>query len=68
MITLILKVYADLLTHYEKKWENDKIDRKYQDWEKGQEMKEDLGYDKENFRRIPKRRIKNKAARKKHGY
>ena len=68
MITAVLCVYTKLLNHYDKKWKDERIDRKYQDWEKSDEMKDDLGYSAENFRRIPKRKIKSRAARKKHGY
>ena len=68
MIGIIMSVYAGMLDHYRKKWESDKIDQKYQDWIRGEDMKKDLGYSEENFRRIPKRKIKTKAARKKHGY
>ena len=68
MISLVLGIYAELLNHYDKKWSHEKIDRKYQDWIDSEDMKRDFGYSDENFRRIPKRKIKNRAARKKHGY
>ena len=68
MIGIIIGVYSEMLSHYRQKWKNNKIDQKYQDWERGLNMKKDLGYSEENFRRIPKRKIKNRAARKKHGY
>ena len=68
MIGLVIGIYSEMLDHYRKKWENGKIDQKYQDWISGEDMKKDLGYSEENFRRIPKRKIKNRAARKKHGY
>lgn len=63
-----LPVYAGLLYYYQKKWHNDAIDQKYQNWEEDQKMRKDMGYDEESFRRIPKRKIRNRAARKKHGY
>ena len=66
MITIVVSVYAELLNHYEKKWKNDRIDKNYQDWEDGQEMRKDFGYESRNFQRIPKRKIKNNAARKRH--
>lgn len=68
MTGLLLTVYAAFIDHYEKKWKSDRIDRDFQDWENGQEMRKDLGYDDRTFKRIPKRKIKNQAARKKHGY
>lgn len=68
MISIIMAVYSKMLDHYQQKWESDKVEKKYQDWERGLDMKKDLGYSEENFRRIPKRKIKTKAARKKHGY
>lgn len=66
MIALVL--FVGLLCYYDKKWADDKIDQKYYDWERGEDMKQDLGYSNETFKRIPKRKIKSKAARKKHGY
>ena len=68
MIGLVLSVYAKMLSYYDEKWKTKSIDQKYQDWISGEDMKKDLGYSEENFRRIPKRKIKNRAARKKHGY
>lgn len=65
---IILNVFAELLFHYNKKWKNDKIDQKYYDWEKGENIRQELGYSHENFKPIPKRKIRNRAARKKHGY
>lgn len=68
MIGAVLKIYADMLLHYTQKWRHEEIDRKYQDWIQGEEMKKDLGYSTENFKRIPKRKIRSNASRKKHGY
>ncbi len=68
MIGLVLNIYAELLNHGRKKWAADRIDKKYKDWEKDQEMREDYGWDDQNFRQIPKRKIKSRAARKKHGF
>ena len=68
MIGTILQIYTEMLIHYTEKWKNNSIDQKYQDWIRGEEMKEDLGYTAENFKRIPKRKIRSNASRKKHGY
>lgn len=68
MISLVLGVYCKLLDHYQQKWKSDRIDNQFHDWERGQEMRADMGFDDKSFQRIPKRKIKNKAARKKHGY
>lgn len=68
MISIILGIYTRMICYYDKKWKDDRIEQKYCDWERGLEMKKNLGYGEENFRKIPKRKIKNKAARKKHGY
>lgn len=68
MIQAVLCIYTKLLLHYKEKWRKDAIDSHYLEWEQGQEMREDFGYDDRNFRRIPKRKIKNNAARRKHGY
>ena len=65
---MLLGIYAELLRHYKVKWHNDKIDLKYREWEEGQELRQDMGFDDKTVRKIPKRRIKNNASRKKHGY
>lgn len=67
MIGGLMAVYGELLGHYKEKWRKKRIDQKYQDWEEGQEMREDFGFDDKTFQRMPKRKIKNRAARKKHG-
>ena len=68
MILLISGIFTDILDHYSRKWRNERIDREYKRWEESQAMREEMGYDDKSFQRIPKRRIKNRAARKKHGY
>ena len=65
---ILLGIYAELLKHYKVKWRNDKIDLKYREWEEGQVLRQDMGFDDKTVRKIPKRRIKNNASRKKHGY
>lgn len=68
MIGLVLGIYSDLLSHYKTKWHHDRIDKRYQEWEEGQELRQDMGFDDKTVQKIPKRRIKNNGARKKHGY
>lgn len=65
---LVLGIFTHLLSHYRKKWADEKIDLKYKQWEDGQEMRKDYGYDDKTVERIPKRKIRSKAARRKHGY
>lgn len=64
----VLGSYAGLVEHYQKKWSMEKIDQKYQRWETDQEMRSDYGFDDKDFKKIPKRKIKNRASRIKHGY
>ena len=66
MIGIVLVVYGEMLNHYEKKWKNERIDDKYESWIKSQEMREEMGFDNSTFKHIPKRKIKNNAARKRH--
>ena len=68
MIGIVLGVYLGLISHYREKWRKDKIDDRYSMWEKGQEMRAEFGFDEKTLKPIPKRKIRNKAARKKHGY
>ena len=65
---MMLSLYAQLLEHYRNKWKHDRIDQHYQDWENAQEMRKEYGYDDKDIQKIPKRRIKNRASRIKHGY
>ena len=67
MISIILGVYSDLLDHYKVKWYNEKVDLDFHKWEKAQEMRAEMGFDDNTFKKIPKRKIKNNASRKKHG-
>ena len=66
MISAVLAVYAQLLSHYDEKWKNDRIDDKYDRWIKSQEMREEMGFDNSTVHYIPKRKIKNNSARKRH--
>ena len=66
MITTVLGVYSKLLSYYRKKWSDEKIDRKFLDWEEGQELRKDMGFDDRTVKRIPKRKIKNNRARKRN--
>ena len=65
---MVLSLYIQLLEHYRKKWKHDRIDKNYKDWEDAQEMRKEYGYEEQNLKKIPKRRIKNRASRIKHGY
>ena len=67
MICLVMDIYAGLLEYYRKKWKSDRIDAQYRNWEEAQVMREEMGFDEVYKQRIPKRKIKNNAARKKHG-
>ena len=66
MIAIVLGVYSSLLEHYKVKWHNDRIDNDFRKWEEAQEMRAEMGFDDKTFKRIPKRKIKNNASRKKH--
>ena len=69
MVTgLIFGVYVGLLDHYKEKWRKDKIDADFRQWEEAQEMRAEMGFDDKTIKPIPKRKIKNNGARKKHGY
>ena len=65
---MVLSLYAGLLNHYRKKWKRDRIDKSYQDRETAQKMRKEYGFEEQNLKKIPKRRIKNRATRIKHGY
>ena len=66
MISVVMNVYLGLIDHYTNKWRTDKVDRKYQQWEEDQMLREEMGFDEKNLKKIPKRRIRNNGARKKH--
>ena len=68
MTGFMLNLYAGLIDYCEKVISRERIDKRYSDWENAQEMRKDYGFDDKTMRKIPKRRIKNRASRIKHGY
>lgn len=68
MIALVLGAYSQMLEHYSVKWKHEEIDSKYKDWERGMEMREEMGFEEHNFERIPKKKKRPYRAHRKHGH
>jgi hypothetical protein len=68
VIGITLGIFAKLVEHYEKKWRHDRINQHYDSWIESEQMRKDYGFDEKTIQRIPRRKIRNNASRKKHGY
>lgn len=67
---LILIIYAELIRHYSQKWEIEKDNRKWEDFDEYEDIRNDLGVIDGNVTAIPKKknRKRNHPSHQKHRY
>ena len=63
MIGIVLALYGELASHYTRKWEKEMDIRKWETWDRYEEMRDEMGVSA-GTEKIPKR--KRRPPRRKH--